>query len=52
MPSRKSPKMPGAHTIGAAISAPRIAGRKITDVRLFLILSQDRFGKIDGGVGS
>ena len=30
--SRKSPKMPGAHKSGAAISGPRIAGRKITDI--------------------
>ena len=28
--SRKNQKMPGAHKIGAAISGPRIAGRKIT----------------------
>ena len=34
--SRKSQKMPGAHKIGAAISGPRIAGRKIMDIRLLL----------------
>ena len=26
--SRKNPKMPGAHEIGAAVSGPRIAGGK------------------------
>ena len=29
-------KIPGAHKIGTAISGPRIAGEKITDMRLFL----------------
>ena len=33
--SRKNQKMPGAHKICAAISSPRIAGGKITDMRLF-----------------
>ena len=33
---QQEPKIPGAHKIGAAISGPRIAGGKITDVRLFL----------------
>ena len=33
---QKEPKkLPGAHKIGAAISGPRIMGRKITDVRHF-----------------
>ena len=31
---QKKPQMPGAHKIGAAISRPRIAGRKISDMRL------------------
>ena len=35
---QKDPKIPGAHKIGAAISGPRIAGRKTTDIRLVLIL--------------
>ena len=34
--SRKNQKTTGAHKIGAAISSPRIAGRKISDMRLFL----------------
>ena len=34
--SRKNQKMPGAHKIGAAISGPRIAVGKLTDIRLFL----------------
>ena len=33
--SRKSPKMPGAHKIGAAISGPRIAGGNFMDITLF-----------------
>ena len=41
--SRKNHKMPGAHKIGAAISGPRITGRKITDVRLFLIIGKSAF---------
>ena len=35
---RKNQKILGAHKIGAAISGPRIAGRKITDMRIFLKL--------------
>ena len=31
---QKEPKIPGAHKVGAAISGPRIADRKITDMRL------------------
>ena len=34
--SRKNPKMPGAHKIGAAISGPRIAGGNFMDITLFL----------------
>ena len=34
--SRKSPKMPGAHKIGAAISGPRITGRNFMDTTLSL----------------
>ena len=34
--SRKNPKMPGAHKIGAAISGSRIAGRNFMDITLFL----------------
>ena len=33
---RKKQKIPGAQKIGAAISGPRIAGGKTTDMRLFL----------------
>ena len=34
---QKDPKeIPGAHEIGAAMSGPRIAGQKITDMRFFL----------------
>ena len=36
---QKERKMPGAHKIGAAISGPRIAGRKVTDIGLFLMYS-------------
>ena len=32
---QKSPKMPGAHKIGAAISGPQNCRQKITDIRLF-----------------
>ena len=32
---QKEPKMPAAHEIGAAISGPRIAGGKNTDMRHF-----------------
>ena len=35
--SRKSPKMPGAHKIGAASSGPRIAGGNFMDITLFLM---------------
>ena len=35
--SRKSPKTPGAHKIGAAISGPRIAGGNFMDITFFLI---------------
>ena len=34
--SRKNPKMPGAHKIGAAISGPRITGGNFMDTTLFL----------------
>ena len=33
---QREPKMPGAHKIGAAISAPRIAGGNFMDIALFL----------------
>ena len=34
---QREPKMPGAHKICTAIFGARIAGGKITDMRLFLI---------------
>ena len=34
--SKRNQKIPGAHKIGVAISGPRIAGGKITDMRIFL----------------
>ena len=34
---QKEQRIPGAHDIGKAISGPRIAGGKITDMRIFLI---------------
>ena len=34
--SRKNPKMPGAHKIGAAISGPRVTGGNFMDITLFL----------------
>ena len=40
--SRKNPKMPGAHKIGAAISGPRITGGNFMDTTLFLILRLSR----------
>ena len=41
--SRKSPKMPGANKIGTAIYGPRVAGGKISDMRLFLIGGRSGF---------
>ena len=35
---RKEPKISGAHNIGAAISGPRIAGGKITDIFCFEVI--------------
>ena len=33
-------RMPGAHKIGAAVSGPRIAGGKVTDMRFFSFLKE------------
>ena len=41
--SRKNPKVPGAHRIGAAISSPRIAGRNIMDMSFFCVWLPLRF---------
>ena len=38
---QKEQKIPGAHKLGAAISGPRIAGGKITDMRFFFCKTPD-----------
>ena len=43
--------MPGAHKIGAAISASRIAGGKMTDMRLFLRIGRDGIPESFGSLG-
>ena len=42
-PAERTKKIPGAHKIGAAISGPRIAGGRITDMRLFIIMKTCRY---------
>ena len=42
-PTERNKKIAGAHKNGATISGRRVAGRKITDMRLFLNLKISRF---------
>ena len=37
-PAERAPQNPGIHKIGAALSGPRIGGRKITDIKFFLFV--------------
>ena len=46
--SRRKQKIPGAHKIGAAVSGPRVAGGKITDLSLFSSLRQTLCRKNSG----